>query len=109
MQESSFPGANSPERVSFRKVIAQGAPIDFLGAQLVSISTAAVPATRFRVPAEPVAAALVREQQDAVRAATSPRHPTRRMTSEDRTASPSERSGPLIACGCLLSAARFQA
>jgi hypothetical protein len=28
MQESSFPGADSPKRVSFREVIVQGAPTD---------------------------------------------------------------------------------
>jgi hypothetical protein len=74
MQESSFPGTNNQERVSFREAIAQGAPIDLLGSQLVSISTAAIPSMRFRVPAEPVAAA--REQQEAVRAATVPATPT---------------------------------
>lgn len=72
MQESNFPGDDSPERVSFREVIAQGAPIDLLGSQLVSISTAAIPSTRFRVPAAPVDAALVREHQAAARAATNP-------------------------------------
>ncbi|MEG8054929.1 hypothetical protein QP185_19980 [Sphingomonas aerolata] len=51
MQESNFPGDDGQERVSFREVIAQGAPIDLLGSQLVSISTAAIPSTRFRVPA----------------------------------------------------------
>ncbi|MEG8041958.1 hypothetical protein QP164_03835 [Sphingomonas sp. LR59] len=76
MQESSFPGADSPERVSFREVIAQRAPIDLLGSQLVSISTAAIPSTRFRVPAAPVAAAAVRKHQAAVRAATNPAAPT---------------------------------
>ncbi len=54
--QSSFPSANSLEHVSFREVIAQGAPIDLLGSQLVSISTAAIPSIRFRLPAEPVAA-----------------------------------------------------
>ena len=76
MQQSNFPGADSSERVSFREVIAQGAPIDLLGSQLVSMSTAAIPSTRFRVPAAPVAAALVREHQAAVRAATNPAAPT---------------------------------
>jgi len=76
MQESSFPGAESPERVSFRKVIAQGAPLDLLGQRLVSISTTAIPSKRFRVPAEPMKAALVRERQEAVRAAIDHTAPT---------------------------------
>lgn len=80
MQESRFPGADSPERTSFRKLVAQGAPIDLLGSQLVSISTAIIPSTRFRVPAEPAPAALVREHQEAARAATIPAAPT----AEDR-------------------------
>ena len=67
MQESHFPGDDSPERVSFREVIAQGAPIDLLGSQLVSISTTAIPSTRFHVPAEPAAAApSARAHQEAV-------------------------------------------
>lgn len=70
MQQSSFPGADSPECVSFRKVLAQGAPIDILGSQLVSITTAPIPSMRFRIPAEPVAAALVHANRAAVRAAT---------------------------------------
>ena len=69
MQESSFPGDDSPERISFRETIARGAPIAFYGMQLVTVSVAAIPAPRFRVPAEPIAAALVRQRADAVRAA----------------------------------------
>jgi len=80
MQQSSFRGADSPERVSFRKVLAQGAPIDLLGSQLVSISTAAIPSMRFLIPAKPVAAALVRAHQAAVRAATT----SAAATPEDR-------------------------
>lgn len=79
MQASSFPGTDSPESVSFRRLLALGAPIDLFGSQLISVSTAVVPPTRFRVPAEPVPAALVREQQQAVRAATGPT-----PTAEDR-------------------------
>lgn len=70
MQESSFPGDDSPERVSFRGVVAQGAPIQLHDMQLVAISSAAIPAARFRVPAEPGAAALIRKHWEAVRAAT---------------------------------------
>jgi hypothetical protein len=86
MQQSSFPGDDSRERASFRRVIARGAPIDLFGSKLVSISTAAIPTTRFRVPAEPVAAALVREHQEAVRAATDPaaRTPEDRQREQDR-------------------------
>ncbi|WP_380787792.1 hypothetical protein [Sphingomonas sp. R86521] len=57
-------------------MIAKGAPIDLLGSQLVSISTAAIPSTRFRVSATPVAAALPRKRQEAVRAGTNPSTPT---------------------------------
>lgn len=86
MQDSSFPDAHSPERSSFRRVIARGAPIDLLGSQLVSISTRAIPSTRFRVPAEPVAAALVREHQEAVRAeiASAARAPEDKQHEQDR-------------------------
>jgi hypothetical protein len=76
MQESGFPGADSPERVSFHEVIALGAPIDLLGSQLVSISTTAIPSTRFRVPAEPAAPAPAHEGRTAVPAATDPVAPT---------------------------------
>lgn len=70
MQGTSFPGDDSPERISFREVIARGAPIEFYGMQLVSVSATAIPSARFRVPAEPVATALVHQHADAVRAAT---------------------------------------
>ena len=70
MQESSFPGDDSPERTSFREVLAQGAPIEIYGLRLVAISTAAIASARFRVPAEPVAAAVVRQPAEAVRAAS---------------------------------------
>lgn len=70
MQETSFPGDDSPERISFREVVSQGAPLEIYGMQLVSVSTATIPSARFRIPAEPVTAALVRQHAQAVRAAT---------------------------------------
>lgn len=87
MRQTSFPGDNSPERVSFRDVIFQGAPIEIYGMQLVAVSTAAIPSTRFRVPAEPVSAALVRQHAEAVRAATvtaSPPSAEERRREQDR-------------------------
>lgn len=80
MKASNFPGADSPERISFRKLLSLGAPIDLLGAQLISVRTDVIPPTRFRVPSAPISAVLVREHQEALRAATIAPAPS----SEDR-------------------------
>jgi len=59
MQHASFPGERSPEFTSFRAALATGAPVDYLDWQLVSVSRAPIPRTRFDLPATPLSRAEV--------------------------------------------------
>ena len=57
MTSALFPGEDSVERTSRRRLLSTGAPISYYDQELASISRAAIPPARFRLPAHPLSRA----------------------------------------------------